>query len=345
MRVLVIGASFSGLTAANRLLQLEGKDEQEQDTSQTGKEQDADNNTTNGNTIDVDIVDALRPPSDDSVFVGDITVPAAPSVLKTLGLLPVSAKGKNQSDNTEKNMLAKFNDVNNCDISRQELLDCLRRQVTVHCRHVVRGLWMEQIKEDGGGATTDTNSKEDHQRSSTTALSCWAKVQVQEATGIPQNSSDNDDDDRSGEFNVGRPDIIQMGPYDTVIVATGTRSQFPIRTLVQHPSSWPWVQPEPTVILATVGDARYTRWWDFGQHRIRQGANQALVDGLELGNALLQVAVEQQQQDYYRGGVDSKILMRIIPGKFHLPQTWMFSTYLCLLGIIVAIFAAGQYKR
>ena len=345
MRVLVIGASFSGLTTANRLLQLEGMDEHELDASQTDKRQYAGNNTGSDNSIEVDVVDALRPPSDDSVFVGDITVPAAPLVLAKLGLLPISGMSKNQSDNTiaEGSLPAKFKNANNCDcdVSRQELLDCLRRRVTVHYRHVVQELWVDKIKEGVTATATDSCCREGNQRSTATTLLCWAQVQVQEQTRT-KNINDDDDDDKSGELNTGRPKIIQkkMGPYDAVIVATGTRSQFPVR--IRHPSSWPWMRPETTVILTTVGDARYTRWWDFGQHRIRQGANQALVDGLELGNAMLHAALEQQQQDCYMGGLDRTLLMRNIPGKFRLPQTRMLSVLLYFLGILLAIYAAKQ---
>lgn len=40
-----------------------------------------------------------------------------------------------------------------------------------------------------------------------------------------------------------------------------------------------------------IGDSRYTRWWDLGQCRIQQGANQAIMDGWDLAAGLMTNAV------------------------------------------------------
>ena len=305
MRVLIIGASFGGLTVANRLLRHVIEDDDggsEQETENIDKKE-----KERKIRMHVDIVDALRPPSADGVFVGDITVPAAPLVLAELGLLSSTSNGEEFLERIMAKDCSSSQLNNNCDISRQELLDCLRKRVNVKYHHAVQEIVMQTKKE-----TTD--NKDNHQKNNT---ACWAKVHVKS----PVNNNH-----KSGETNQSINSVVvdRMGPYDAVVIATGTRSQFRIR----YPTS-------RVVFLLAVGDARYTRWWDFGQHRIRQGANQALLDGLELGNALWQQAAVPRQTEECDAA-------SIVPGgKFRLSsqhdRAWRLYYYGILLAIVAAI--------
>jgi len=304
MRVLIVGASFGGLTLANRLLQTKVDDDDDDDTEDSmtsTKKLDGSNDTNNDNNrnIQVDIIDALRPPSADCVFVGDINVPAAKSVLKDLQSLRRISNEKD--DDTFANLLRRHESEKICDIPRQRLLDWLRMPVTaIKYYHVLEEVLIRQHDNDD--------------RRIENKASCWAKVNV----GSPVNR-------KRGVTQ--RDESIEMGPYDFVVFATGTRSQFPI----QYPSA-SFLAPNNKsknehVLLLTIGDARYTRWWDFGQHRIRQGANQALLDGLELGNALARSMDVQG---------DHAIT---IPTKFQISyqQPWPLWKVGFLLALVVAI--------
>jgi hypothetical protein len=50
-----------------------------------------------------------------------------------------------------------------------------------------------------------------------------------------------------------------------------------------------------------LGDARWTPWWDFGRHRITQGANQALHDAMQVSQLLRQELLVRRQQKCEQG--------------------------------------------
>ena len=58
--------------------------------------------------------------------------------------------------------------------------------------------------------------------------------------------------------------------FDLVVICNGVRSKLHYGPLDAHSR------------ILVLGDARYTRSWDFGQQRIAQGANQALQDAMQL---------------------------------------------------------------
>jgi len=74
-------------------------------------------------------------------------------------------------------------------------------------------------------------------------------------------------------------DMTLLGPFQHVVGADGVRSQVRINAL-------------PGTFL--IGDARWVndRWYDLGLQRINRGADMALLDGLELGQAIVSVVVE-----------------------------------------------------
>ena len=79
----------------------------------------------------------------------------------------------------------------------------------------------------------------------------------------------------AGELRVGFEDGTATAA-DLAVVASGMAAPFVSRDALRH--------------TAAVGDARWAqrRWWDLGARRIREGADMALVEGLELGERLVQ---------------------------------------------------------
>ena len=79
-----------------------------------------------------------------------------------------------------------------------------------------------------------------------------------------------------------------MGPYDAIVLATGVRATVHIHNYDCSSSN------NNSNNIFVVGDARYTRWWDFGQHRIQQGANQAMLDGWDLATTLMSTTTKKK---------------------------------------------------
>ncbi|KAI2512716.1 hypothetical protein MHU86_1712 [Fragilaria crotonensis] len=87
--------------------------------------------------------------------------------------------------------------------------------------------------------------------------------------------------------------------FDFVIICNGVRSSKLVGQVLQTMPTYflPSVlvnktnQQRSTMMedrILLLGDARWTPWWDFGRHRITQGANQALDDAMQVSQLLLQ---------------------------------------------------------
>lgn len=93
--------------------------------------------------------------------------------------------------------------------------------------------------------------------------------------------------------NAEEPQEERLGPFDLVVVANGVMSSLKQRhTRRPSPSS----SSSSTTArrtekgrIAMIGDVRWVRarWWDYGTKRIREGANVAMRDGLDLAELLL----------------------------------------------------------
>ncbi|KAI2512720.1 hypothetical protein MHU86_1716 [Fragilaria crotonensis] len=120
--------------------------------------------------------------------------------------------------------------------------------------------------------------------------------------------------------------------FDFVIICNGVRSSKLVGQVLQTMPSYflPSLlvnktnQQRSTMMedrILLLGDARWTPWWDFGRHRITQGANQALDDAMQVSQLLLQelvVVVRRRRQPNCEQDVLQPIALFHDWGKFGL---------------------------
>ena len=195
------------------------------------------------------VVDRLAPP-DAGSLVGNIRLPSAHAVLKKLGLqlgLPASPT----TTGTTNSDTTRPNDL----YPEEDLLMLLRSQIDIRYRCFVTELEECDIR-DG----------------SENAPKMYAIVRARQ------------------HDNAEEPQEERLGPFDLVVVANGVMSSLKQRhTKIPSSSATTTTRRTENGRIAMIGDVRWVRarWWDYGTKRIREGANVAMRDGLDLAELLL----------------------------------------------------------
>ena len=92
--------------------------------------------------------------------------------------------------------------------------------------------------------------------------------------------------------------------FDRVVICNGVRSKLSTQSFVPH-----YMLVDNRILL--MGDSRWTKWWDFGYHRITQGANQALKDAMQLSELLQTFNHKGKQGEWRKFNVLSQYRARL----------------------------------
>ena len=346
LSIAIIGASYAGLTLAN-VLQKQWKDNYSNyHNHQRDKQNTNAKNNNNHQThqteeqrsqLKISIFEKMGPPGSVGYVSGNLRLPSYKTILRETGIETHCDWRQNiQSQTLVSNNTvlksasietAKLNDNNDSSdtvihdpylVPQHTFTEMLRTNLQTKIEY--RKQLVQILSSKNARAIYETE-----QNSNTKMNETFQNIPVEnddDGYYLEMKCSDNNlakkikDKDRFVMVTIPQYTTVYKGPFHIIIGADGVlstcRNQLLSPTIFNHHHS-------PSLPIFLIGDARWVRyrWWDFGQLRIRSGADISICDGVELGKWLVQNldVLIQYRNEKHKNVINSAVPLNYYPNR------------------------------